>query len=185
MSEVTPEYAAFGEAARVVADLAREFETLPYPRLREKATSLLQAVDTLHRQPLERLVSLLRSGGHETALEQLVADPLVRQLLQLYDLLPCDEVTQVEASLYSLWPYLQAHGGDLQVVSATEGVVRLRVSGTCQSCASSATSLRSGLEEALRLGYPAFKALVLEGGEASAPWRSDAESPGSTCPGCP
>jgi nitrite reductase/ring-hydroxylating ferredoxin subunit len=41
-----------------------------------------------------------------------------------------------------------------------DGVVHVQMSGSCQGCAASAMTLRRGIEEALRSGYPGFREVV-------------------------
>ena len=163
MAETLPGKEEYSAVVERLGALVGEFEALPYPQLRDKAADLLEAVDALHRRPLERLVAILGDSGQPALMDQLADDPLVRQLLVLYDLIPCDEVVQVEAALYPFRPYVQAHGGDIEVVGAANGIVRIRLSGTCQGCASSTDALRRSIEDALRSDLPGFKDLWLEG----------------------
>ena len=79
---------AFRAVARHLDDLVREFEDLPYPRIREQVFELLQTVDALHRSALHRLVDLLRQHDGGAVLERAAADPVVGTLLLLYDLVP-------------------------------------------------------------------------------------------------
>ncbi|HWQ13362.1 MAG TPA: Rieske 2Fe-2S domain-containing protein [Roseiflexaceae bacterium] len=84
--------ADFQAAAQRLDALVREFEALPSPEVREKVFELLQMVDAVHRAGLGRLVSHLRREGPPGAVERAAADPVVRTLLLLYDLLPAPEV---------------------------------------------------------------------------------------------
>ena len=45
-----------------------------------------------------------------------------------------------------------------------DGVVHLRLAGSCVGCAASSMTLKRGIEEALRAGYPGFKEVVAEEG---------------------
>jgi Fe-S cluster biogenesis protein NfuA len=55
-------------------------------------------------------------------------------------------------------PYLQADGGDVELVGITEdGVVQLRLQGACGSCPSSTYTLKMGIEEQLRQHVPGVK----------------------------
>lgn len=69
--------------------LVREFETLPYPAIRDQIFELLAAVDTIHRIGLHRLATGLEASGQAANLEHIAAtDIAVQTLLTLYDLLP-------------------------------------------------------------------------------------------------
>ena len=85
----------FRAVGRHLDDLVREFESLPYPQIRDRVFELLQTVDALHRSGLHRLVELLAQHDGGAALERAAADPIVRTLLVLYDLAPEPEPAPV------------------------------------------------------------------------------------------
>lgn len=76
-------------------------------------------------------------------------------------------VASVDACLDEVRPYLIADGGDVEVVSASNGKVELRLRGACSSCASSDATMRMGLERAIkaRFGPDVEVAQVSAGGE--------------------
>lgn len=56
----------------------------------------------------------------------------------------------VENSLVRIRPYLQADGGDVELVKVNEeGIVEVRLTGSCASCPMSLMTLRAGIERAL------------------------------------
>lgn len=55
--------------------------------LRGQVLSMLQGIDAIHREALQRLVRLFKEG----VLEQVVTDPAIRTLMGMYDLLPPEE----------------------------------------------------------------------------------------------
>ncbi len=66
-----------------------------------------------------------------------------------------EEPAEVEAVLESLRPALRADGGDVRLVGIDEqGWVELAWSGACQHCFASPTTLRAGIEPALRERCP-------------------------------
>ena len=67
-----------------VDGLVKEIEGLPDPATRERVLDLLQGVDAIHREALTRLVRLFKDG----VLAQVVTDPAIRTLMELYDLMP-------------------------------------------------------------------------------------------------
>ena len=69
--------------------LVQAFEEHPHPTTREQAVELLQAVDAVHRAGLTRLARGLDELG--AVGQRVLADPAVRLLLELYDLLPPEE----------------------------------------------------------------------------------------------
>lgn len=131
-------------------------------RTREEVLALLEGIDVLHRRALGRLLELVTNLGGSGLVEQVSQDPVVRTLLEMYDLPEADERTQVEHALETVYPYFKSHGGKLEVLGVEEGRVRVRLSGSCEGCPGTATTLERVVEEALREGFPGFKELVAE-----------------------
>lgn len=62
--------------------------------------------------------------------------------------------TQVEEVLESLRPSLIADGGNVELISVDDGIVKLRLVGACSSCSSSLITLKMGIERALKKAIP-------------------------------
>ncbi|BBN12453.1 NFU1 iron-sulfur cluster scaffold homolog, mitochondrial [Marchantia polymorpha subsp. ruderalis] len=58
-------------------------------------------------------------------------------------------VENVDIVLNEVRPYLIADGGNVEVVSLTDGVVSLRLQGACGTCPSSTTTMKMGIERVL------------------------------------
>jgi len=130
--------------------------------VRARVFSLLDGIDAVHRHALHRLAAAL----HPDEVERLRgADPAVGWLLNAYAV-GVDERAAAEAALDGVRPYLHSHGGDVSVVEAAGGVVRVRLSGACSGCTASTITLRRGVEEALREGMPGFVAMEVEEDDA-------------------
>jgi nitrite reductase/ring-hydroxylating ferredoxin subunit/predicted DNA-binding protein (UPF0251 family) len=72
------------ELLAYVNDLIEEMEALPLPDVKDKVFELLAGIDSIHREGLWRLVRLFKEG----VLEQVITDPAIHTLMELYDLLP-------------------------------------------------------------------------------------------------
>lgn len=57
---------------------------------------------------------------------------------------------KITAKLEELRGMLQADGGDMDVVSIEDKVVKLRLRGACGSCPHATITLKQGIERALR-----------------------------------
>lgn len=90
-------------------------------------------------------------------------DELVSSLLLLYDLHPLDPATRVSQALDRVRPYLRTHQGDVELVAVVDGIVRLRMQGSCHGCPSSALTLKNAIEEAIYAGAPDVAAIEVEG----------------------
>ncbi len=65
---------------------------------------------------------------------------------------------QVESALQSIRPYLQADGGDVELVKVTDdGIVEVRLTGACVGCPMSQMTLRAGVERALIREVPGIR----------------------------
>ncbi|GAC1638194.1 MAG: hypothetical protein NVS4B8_03780 [Herpetosiphon sp.] len=143
--------------------LVQEFEGLPFPEVRDMAFDMLYAVDYIHRTALQRLIGYLKEHGQTALLDSAAADPLIHTLLVLYDLVQDDETVVVEAALDTVRPYLESHGGAVELLQVAEGVVTLRLGGACDGCAAVASTLQRAIAEALTNGYPNFKRIETAG----------------------
>jgi Fe-S cluster biogenesis protein NfuA len=64
-------------------------------------------------------------------------------------------LSQVEAALDTIRPYLEADGGNVSVEEITpEGVVKLKLLGSCGSCPMSIMTLKAGIEQAIKKAVP-------------------------------
>lgn len=93
-------------------------------------------------------------------LESLLEDELIAHLLILHDLHPHDLTARVEQALDEVRPYLRSHGGDAEVVNIEDGVVQIRMIGSCQGCPSSMVTLSQAVEEAVRRLAPEVERVV-------------------------
>ncbi|MGB0934100.1 MAG: NifU family protein [Lishizhenia sp.] len=62
---------------------------------------------------------------------------------------------KINAALQDLRPFLEADGGDMELVNITdEGVAQVKLLGACSSCSMSVMTLKAGLEEAVKKVAP-------------------------------
>jgi Fe-S cluster biogenesis protein NfuA len=68
---------------------------------------------------------------------------------------------QIETVLDTIRPYLQADGGDVELVEVQENLdVTLRLTGACSSCSMSEMTMTAGIEESLRKSIPNLGKIV-------------------------
>ena len=65
-----------------------------------------------------------------------------------------DMKDEVEEVLESIRPMLINDGGNVELVDIEDGVVKLRLVGSCVSCSSSTMTLKMGIEKALKKAIP-------------------------------
>ena len=61
---------------------------------------------------------------------------------------------KVIAALSEVQPYLQSHGGDVELVDIVDGVVKVRLRGACSGCPGAAMTLKMGVEQVLKEKVP-------------------------------
>lgn len=61
---------------------------------------------------------------------------------------------QIEKVLDQIRPYLQADGGDVELVDVKEGVVTVKLVGACHGCPMSQMTLKNGVERVLKENVP-------------------------------
>jgi Fe-S cluster biogenesis protein NfuA len=161
-SDATPPDALdIGEAgAHIAALLDRLAGTGPEAAATGEA--LVRALLGLYGAGLDRILTALQHAAPE-ALLTLAEDPLVAGLLALHDLHPRTVRQRVEAALEGVRPYLASHGGDVSVLSVEDGVVRLRLEGTCNGCGSSQATLEHAVEGAVAAAAPEVEHIEVEG----------------------
>ncbi|MFH1359755.1 MAG: NifU family protein [Candidatus Omnitrophota bacterium] len=64
---------------------------------------------------------------------------------------------QVKKVLEDIRPFLQADGGDVELVSAKDGIVKVRLKGACGCCPMSTQTLKLGIEQKLKESIPEVK----------------------------
>lgn len=68
---------------------------------------------------------------------------------------------RVEEIIDKIRPYLQADGGDIELVDVdSEGHVKVRLLGACGGCPMSQMTLKQGVERAIREQIPEIKEVV-------------------------
>jgi len=68
---------------------------------------------------------------------------------------------KIEKALDKVRPMLMADGGNVELVDVTDdGVVKLKLSGTCGCCPMSSMTLKMGIERILKQEVPEVKEVI-------------------------
>ncbi|MEO8330427.1 MAG: NifU family protein, partial [Candidatus Nanopelagicales bacterium] len=125
--------------------------------VRERSEELLRVVVQLYGAALERILEVVDEAGalDEEVLTRLADDDLVASLLLVHGLHPFSIEQRVEQALANVRPYLGSHGGDVELLGVSaDGVVHLRMLGSCDGCPSSSVTLKLAVEDAIEAAAP-------------------------------
>jgi len=159
------------ERIRRIETLLHEVEKFKDPQARRQTQEIVQALMDLHGSALEKILDQVAAGGEDglKLIQSLARDPIIESVLLLYGLHPLDLETRVGQALEKVRPYLHSHGGNVELLGIVDGVVRLRLQGSCHGCPSSAQTLKQSIEEAINERAPDATAIQVEGEVTQAP----------------
>ncbi len=104
------------ELLQMLDERIRAIEQLPDEQTRDQVFTILQLIDRVHRGGIQKIAERLKS----TELwDGLIDDPAVTVLMDLYGAIELDEVTQVEQTLDMVRPYIESHGGKLELLGVS------------------------------------------------------------------
>ena len=69
---------------------------------------------------------------------------------------------KIDAILDSVRPAVHAHGGEIDVVSVEDGVVRLKFRGACGECALTPVTLKLGVEPLIKKSFPEITSVIAD-----------------------
>jgi Fe-S cluster biogenesis protein NfuA len=161
-----PDDVSYVEAWARISELADQLLAHPDPDVVAQVEELLDWVDAFHRDGLGRLVEMVRGWRGELFLDSVANNEVTGTMLAAYGLgegreLAAEASAAVDAALDDVRPLVESHGGALEVASVKDGVVALRMLGTCDGCPSSSATLTYGVEAALRQHWHHFRRLEL------------------------
>ena len=142
--------------------LIQQSERLPDPA-RTHARELVQSLLDVHGTALTQLLKHVAANDtHSAILDACAADEVVSGLLLLHGLHPLELEDRVRQALEHVRPAIRAHG-DVVLLAVEAGTVQLRFEGGCGSCASSTTTMRQVIEDAIFAHAPEIAAVEIEG----------------------
>ena len=164
-----------------VQALTAELEEVRDPRARAVADDLVAAIMQLYGAGLERIVEALDDPARPAAevRERLLEDGVVASLLLIHDLYPVGLEERVREALAGVRPYMESHGGDVELLGVEDGVARMRLVGSCKGCPASQATLELAIRKALEETAPDLEGLEVEGVRAPAPFAAAANGDGA------
>ncbi len=168
-----------GELLDRVQVLSAEVDELQDARARELSQELVSAIIALYGDGLGRIMATIadaREAG-ATILDELAQDGVVASLLLIHDLYPVPLEDRVMEALDTVRPYMESHGGNVELASLRDGVAKLVLQGSCNGCSASRATLELAIKQALEEHAPDLAGLEVEGVTEPAPPRGGFELP--------
>ncbi len=176
----TSEDLSFEDLLARISELAEQLLAHPDRTVADSVGELLDWVDAMHREGLGQLVEMIRAWRGEIFLEAVAADEEAGALLAAYDLNEfAREAAElaVDRALAEIRPLAASHGGAIEVLRINDGVVEVRLDGTCNGCPSSSATLTHGVEAALRKHWLNFRRLEVAQASGPDPAKADLNCP--------
>jgi Fe-S cluster biogenesis protein NfuA len=149
----------FQQRAAKIEALVEEIEGWQDSGMRTKIIELLQALLQFYGEGLARLIEIVAQRD-ATLPHVLARDELIAHLLLLHGLHPLPVERRVAMALEDVRPYLQAHGGTVELVSLEGGVARVRLRISCHGSLSSTAALKQAIADAMQQTAPDLEGIV-------------------------
>lgn len=148
-----------------VHELTAQLESIPDPMARAIAEELNARIVQMYGAGLERIVEAISEAGAagKQIQDALAADGLVASLLLIHDLYPVSIEERVVEALERVRPYMESHGGNVELIEVRDGIARLRLEGSCKTCAASSATLELAVRQALEEAAPDLEGMDVEG----------------------
>ena len=153
------------EGQRKLQELLEQAEEIRDPAARALIQECLQSLLTFYGEGLARILQLIRDSlpGSEQFLNVLAKDPGIRGLLLVHGLHPLDLPTRLHQALEKVRPYMESHGGNVELLSLENDFARLRLQGACKTCPASSVTMELALRRAIEEACPDLAGFEVEG----------------------
>jgi Fe-S cluster biogenesis protein NfuA/nitrite reductase/ring-hydroxylating ferredoxin subunit len=164
-TEVPPTEGVAERLVERVQELQEALDSAGDSATRDLAEELVSTVVQMYGFGLERIVgAMMTAGGEgERIAVSLTDDPLVATLLLIHDLHPVPLGDRVQAALDSVRPYMESHGGGVELLGLENGVARIFLRGSCSDCSASSVTLELAIKQALEEAAPDLEGLEVQG----------------------
>ena len=150
-----------------IQELIERITEVPDPSSREMLEECLESLLRFYGKGLARILELVEEAGPEgrEVYDRLINDGAVRGLLLIHGLHPVPLETRLREALDKIRPYMESHGGNVELLSLEDDVARLRLQGHCKTCPSSAVTMELAIRGAIEEACPDLMGFEVEGVE--------------------
>jgi Fe-S cluster biogenesis protein NfuA len=144
------------QMARRLQELIEQIQKLPNPAGRALLQDCVQSLLAFYGDGLSRILKHLQNAGErgEAILNRMLEDQAISGLLFIHGLHPVPLETRLRGALEKVRPYMQSHGGNIELLGFENDVARVRLEGTCKTCPSSAITLELAVRRAVDEACP-------------------------------
>lgn len=149
-----------------IQELLDELESYPDGKAKEMIQECVQEILSFYGNGLKRIMDIVAKGNSSASKDiynNLIDDSFVNGLLLIHDLHPLDLNTRLHIALEKVKPYMDSHGGSVEIISLENGIAKLKLSGHCKGCPSSASTLELGIKKEIEENCPDLLGLEVEG----------------------
>jgi Fe-S cluster biogenesis protein NfuA/nitrite reductase/ring-hydroxylating ferredoxin subunit len=159
------------ERSRKLQQLLQQAAELRDPVARALVHECFQSLLSFYGDGLARLMEVVHACGPagETFLEELIKEPTIRALLLIHGLHPLPLETRLRQAVERIRPYMESHGGNVELLSLENDFARLRLQGSCKSCPSSSVTMELALRHAIEDLCPDLLGFEVEGASQTPP----------------
>jgi Fe-S cluster biogenesis protein NfuA/nitrite reductase/ring-hydroxylating ferredoxin subunit len=152
----------FAREGQKIQEFVEKIGELPDPTARRMLQECLESVLGFYGRGLERIMELLGESDAK-AHDALLNDPGVRGLLLIHGLHPVPLETRLHEALAKVRPYMESHGGNVELLSLENDFAKLRLVGHCRTCPSSTVTLELAVRAAIEEACPDLQGFEVEG----------------------
>ena len=163
-----------------VDSLLHKVESLEDGDAKSLALETIQILFELYGEALARIIHQMEQSNAAKLLEDFRQDELISHLLLMHDLHPDSIETRVQQALDEVRPYMESHGGNVELLGVQAGIAYLRLVGSCHGCAASSITLKLAVEKAVHKFAPDLLAIEADGAVEPLPSLSEGFVPLST-----
>src|SRR3954467_10122428 len=134
-----------------IEGLIAQIRSATDPSIRNTALELVEILLEFHAAGIDRMMEITSDAGDPgwDIIDRFGSDQVVANMLLLHGLHPLDLDTRVRDALDRVRPYLHSHGGNVELIAISDGIVRLKLIGSCNGCPSSSVTLKTAIQAAI------------------------------------
>jgi Fe-S cluster biogenesis protein NfuA len=153
-----------------IQQLMEQSQRLADPSARELVQDCIQTLLAFQGRGLGQILEVVLNAGPEgeMVMDRLLANDAVRALLLIHGLHPMDLPSRLQQALDQVRPYMESHGGNVELLSLENDVARLRLQGTCKTCPSSTVTMELAVRKAIEEFCPDLAGFEVEGTNGAA-----------------